>query len=202
MPKHVTEWLGAYADGELRGSRLQYVKEHLAECEACQFELESLDRLSSLLQEVPSPAFIPPERFAAQVGLRLPHAKATSPEKKVLEIGWWMIPVGLFAIWVFISVSFLLNDVLAVANDFGLLTSAPDWRIFGSFNGTGWSATLGQFGVLSGNTLNLAAFMETIARTSLPQIILQVSIALLYLSWLAIWWARRQRQEHGQLLEG
>ncbi|HEX6035240.1 MAG TPA: zf-HC2 domain-containing protein, partial [Anaerolineales bacterium] len=74
MPKHVTEWLGAYADGELRGNRLQHVKEHLAECEVCQLELESLDRLSSLLQEAPLPEFSPPERFAAQVGLRLPHS--------------------------------------------------------------------------------------------------------------------------------
>ena len=202
MPKHVTEWLGAYVDGELRGSRLQHVKEHLAECESCQRELESLDRLSSLLQEVPVPEFTPAERFAAQVGLRLPHAKPASPEKKVLEIAWWMIPVGLLAIWAFTSVSFLVSDIVIVANNFGLLTSAPDWRIFGAFNGTGWSAMLGQFGVLSGEALDQVAFIEKFARTSLPQIILQVSIALLYLSWIAIWWARRQRQEHGQLLEG
>jgi anti-sigma factor RsiW len=202
MPKHVTEWLGAYADGELRGNRLQHVKEHFAECEVCQLELESLDRLSSLLQEAPLPEFSPPERFAAQVGLRLPHSKPASTERKVFEIGWWMIPVGLLAIWVFASVSFLLGDILAVANNFGLLPNTPDRTIFGIFNGAGWSATLGQFGVLSGDALDQLAFMETIARTSLPQIILQVSIALLYLSWIAIWWARRQRQEHGQLLEG
>jgi hypothetical protein len=202
MPEHVIQWLGAYADGELRGSRLQQVKEHLAECEACQLELESLDRLSSLLQEATLPEFIPPERFAAQVGLRLPHAKPTSSGKRVLEIGWWMIPVGLVAIWVFMNVSFLLSDVLAVADNFGLLTGVSDWMAFGTSNAAGWSARLGQFGVLSEGTLDLAASIERFARTSLPQIILQVSIALLYLSWIAIWWARRQRQEHGQLLEG
>src|SRR5919108_6471940 len=84
MSKHVTEWLSAYADGELRGSQLQQVKAHLAECEACQVELESLDRLSSLLREVPAPKFIPPERFAAQVNLRLPHPKQIASGKKVL----------------------------------------------------------------------------------------------------------------------
>jgi len=36
---------------------------------------------------------------------------------------------------------------------------------------------------------------------SLPQISLQISIALLYLSWIAIWWTRHQRQQQGQLLE-
>ena len=202
MPKHVIQWLGAYVDGELRGSRLQQVKEHLAECKACQLELESLDRLSSLLQEAPVPEFIPPERFAAQVGLRLPHAQPTSSGKKVLEIGWWIIPVGLLAIWVFMNVSFLVSDVLAVANSFGLLTGISDWMVFGTSNAAGWSARLGQFGVLSGGTLDLAASMERFARTSLPQISLQISIAFLYLSWIAIWWARRQRHKHGQLLEG
>jgi hypothetical protein len=39
----------------------------------------------------------------------------------------------------------------------------------------------------------------------LPQISLQISIALLYLSWIAIWWARHiryQHQQHSQLIEG
>ncbi|MGE5644024.1 MAG: hypothetical protein ACM3Y8_13520, partial [Byssovorax cruenta] len=65
-----------------------------------------------------------------------------------------------------------------------------------------WSATLGQYGLLSGNTLNWAEATEVFTRTSLPQISLQASIALLYLSWIAIWWTRRTRREHGPLLEG
>jgi hypothetical protein len=202
MPKHVKEWLGAYADGELHGSQLQQVAEHLAECETCQMELESLDRLSGLLQVAPVPEFVPAERFAAQVGLRLPLPKTTSPEKKIFEIGWWMIPVGLLAVWVFISVAFLMGDILTAVNNFGLLTSAPDWTGFVEFNEAGWSGRLGQFGVLSGNALELVTSMERLARTSMPQMILQVSVALLYLSWIAIWWARRRRQEPGQLLEG
>jgi len=202
MSEHVTEWLSAYADGELRGSRLVLVKTHLAACEVCQLDLEALDKLSSLLQEVPVPEFTPPERFASQVHLRLPHSRTASSGKKVLEIGWWMIPVGLLAIWGFMSVSFLVSDVLSVANNFGLLPSLPDWTIFGAANPAGWSARLGQFGVLSGGALDLAASMERIARTSLPQITLQISIAFLYLSWIAIWWARHTRRGHGQLLEG
>jgi predicted anti-sigma-YlaC factor YlaD len=199
MSNHITEWLNAYLDGELRGSQLDYVEAHLAECEVCQTELESLDRLSVLLQEVPEPEFIPSERFAAQVSLRLPHAKPAPSRGKALEIGWWMIPVGLLAAWVFINTSFWVNDMLSVANSFGLLTSVSDWMMFGTSN---WSATLGQFGILSGNSLDLAALTESFTRTSLPQISLQISIALLYLSWIAIWWVRRQRQEHGQPLEG
>lgn len=202
MSNHVTEWLNAYLDVELRGSLLQQVEAHLDECEVCRAELESLERLSGLLHEVPAPEFTSPERFAAQVSLRLPHEQKTIYRKKLLEVGWWMIPVGLLATWVFFSASFLMSDILSTVNNFGLLTGISDWLIFGSSNQAYWSSTLGQFGVLSGNTLDVVASTEVFTRISLPQIIVHVSIALLYLSWFAIWWARYRHQQHGQLLEG
>jgi len=201
MSKHVTEWLNAYLDDELRGSRLHHVKAHLAECKVCQAELGALERLSGLLHEIPAPEFTSPERFAAQVNLRLPHQKTAASGKKILEIAWWMIPVGLLGIWIFMSTSSLVSNILSTANSLGLLTSVSDWLAFGSSSNAYWSATLGQIGILSGNSLDWAASTEAFTRTSLPQISLQVSVALLYLSWIAIWWARRQHQEHGQLLE-
>lgn len=202
MSKHITEWLHAYLDGELPGIRLQQVEAHLAECEVCLAELESLERLSGLLQEVPAPEFTSLERFAAQVSLRLPHKQKTIYRKKLLEVGWWMIPVGLLAAWVFLSTSFLMSDILSTANNFGLLTGISDSLSFGSSNQAYWSSTLGQFGVLSGNSFDLVASVEAFTRSSLPQITLHVSIALLYLSWIAIWWARRRPQGAGQLIEG
>jgi predicted anti-sigma-YlaC factor YlaD len=202
MSNHITEWLNAYLDGELHGSRLHQVEQHLGECELCQKELDSLEGLSRLLQEVPSPEFTSPERFAAQVSLRLPHEQKTIYRKTLLEVGWWMVPVGLLATWVFLSTSFLMSDILSTANSLGLLTGISDWLSFGSSDQAYWSSTLGQFGILSGNTLDVFASTEIFTRISLPQIILQVSIALLYLSWFAIWWARHRRQQHGQLLEG
>ena len=202
MPKHITEWLNAYLDGELHGNRLQHVEAHLTECRACQSELKALERLSGLLHEIPAPEFTSPERFAAQVNLRLPHQRTSTPENKILEIGWWMIPVGLLGAWIFISTSFLVKDILSVANNLGLLVSVSDWLGFGLANQAYWSTTLGQFGILSGNVLDWAASTEAFTRTSLLQITLQVSVALLYLSWIAIWWARRRHQGHGQLLKG
>jgi hypothetical protein len=180
------------------------VEAHLAECEICRAELESLEEVSGLLHQVPVPQFTSPERFAAQVNLRLPHQKAapTPSGKKILEIGWWMAPVGLLAAWVFISTSFVVNDMLSVANNVGLLSNVSNWMMFGGSSIADWSATLGQYGILSGNSLNWAETTETFTRTSLPLISLQVSIALLYLSWIAIWWVRRTRRGPGQLLEG
>ena len=202
MSDHVNEWLGAYHDGELNGNRLHHVEEHLAECERCQAELESLESLSGLLHEVPAPDFIPVERFATHVNLRLPHKQTQVARKQVSEIGWWMIPVGLVGAWIFVAISTILGDVLSTANHFGLLRGLSSWISTGPLNDVYVSASLGQAGVLSGTSLNWAEATETLTRISLPQFILQISIALLYLSWLAIWWARRTRQEHGPLLEG
>lgn len=194
MSNHITEWLNAYLDGELQGSRLQQVEGHLAECEVCQVELASLEKLSDLLQEVPAAEFTPPERFAAQVSLRLPRQKTRASRKRIFEIGWWMIPVVLLAIWVLINASFFIYEALSVANRLGLLTSVSDWMRFGTSSVADWSSTLGQIGVLRGTWLDLARSTETFTRTSLVQITLQVSIALLYLSWLTICWMRYQRQ--------
>ena len=195
MSKHITEWLNAYLDGELKGSQLQQVEAHLVECQACRDELESLARLSSLLHEVPTPEFTPSERFAARVNLRLPQRRMSAPRNKAVEIGWWMMPVGLLGTWIFIGTTSWVSDLLSAANNLGLLTGLSSWLVFGSANETYWSATLGQFGILSGNSLGWAATTEALTRTSLPLITIQVSIAFLYLSWMAIWWARRQRQE-------
>lgn len=201
MSKHITEWLNAYLDGELHGSRLQQVEAHLAECRGCQSELGSLERLSGLLHEIPAPEVTPPERFAAQVNLRLPHRQTATYGMTFLEIGWWMIPVGLLATWIFISTSFLISDMLSAANNLGLLNSISDWLFFGSASQANWSATLGQLGILSGNSLDWAASTEAFTKMSIPQVSLQISIALLYLSWIVIWWARHAPPGYGQPLE-
>jgi hypothetical protein len=201
MSKHVSEWLNAYQDGELHGSQLHQVEAHLAECQVCQAELESLGSLSNLLHEVPTPEFTTPGRLASQVNLRLPHKRSSVSRKQILEIGWWMIPVGLLAAWAFVVTSTALSEILYEANQFGLLSGVSNWLAFGSSNGIYLSTTFGQAGLLSGNGLNWAEATETFTRMSLPQISLQISIALLYLSWIAIWWTRHQRQQHGQLLE-
>lgn len=199
MSEHVTEWLGPYLDGELGGSRLVSIEVHLAECEECQAELESLERISTLLQEAPAPAFIPSEQFALQVRLCLPRREAPASKQSLLEIGWWMVPVGLLAAWMFFSTSFLVDDVVLLASRFGFLRGLADWISPGAPSAARWSLTLGQLGMLSGRTLDIIAFTETFTRTSLEQIGLQVSIALLYLGWMAVWWTRRPRLEGGPL---
>lgn len=202
MSNHITEWLNAYLDGELKNGRLHQVEAHLAECPECQAELLSLQNLSSLLHEAPAPEFISSERFASQVSLRLPHELPRVSKYKVREVGWWMIPVGLLVFWIFINTSLVVNNVLATANGFGLLNGIPTELAADSSSGAVWSGTLGEFGLLSGDSLQWAELTEAFTRNRLPQIIWQAAIALLYLSWIVIWWARHLHQEQGQLLEG
>jgi len=201
MSNHVTEWLNAYLDGELQGNRLQHVQDHLAECEACQDELDSLQTLSGLLQAVPSPEFPSPERFATQVNLLLPQKRTPAPKNQLFEIGWWMIPVGLLAVWVFISTAALLGDAVSTAKNFGILDRTTASFISAPSETVEVTSTLGQFGMLQGKNLQLAEMTETFTRGLFPQIILQVSVALLYLAWFAVWWTRHTRQISEPLLE-
>jgi len=201
MSNHVTEQLNAYMDGELKGKQLHQVEGHLAECEACQTELEALQGLSSLLQEVPAPEFTSNERFVTQVNLLLPERRNATTRNRILEFGWWMIPVGLLAAWIFISTSSLINNAVTVADNVGLIDSTTAF-ISDSSDNAAWTARLGQVGVLKGESLQIAETTESFTRSVLPQFIWQVSIALMYLTWIAIWWARQTRQVHGQLLEG
>jgi anti-sigma factor RsiW len=202
MSNHVTEWLNAYLDGELKGKRLHEVEEHLAECEACQSELDSWQGLSTLLQEVPAPEFPSPERFATQVNLLLPHKRTAPPKPQLFEAGWWMIPVSLMAVWVFISTAVLLSNVVSAADAFGVLDDTTSAWISSSSDTTEVTATLGQFGMLSGDSLQWAERSENYTRSMFPQIVWQVAVALLYITWLAVWWARHTRSEQVPLLEG
>ena len=202
MSNHVTEWLNAYLDGELKGKRLQQVEEHLIECEACQAELESLQGLSALLQEVPAPEFPSPERFATQVNLLLPQKRTSTSGSRLFEFGWWMIPVGLLAVWVFISTAALLGDAMSAAKNFGILDSTTASFISAQSDTAEVMSTLGQFGMLQGNSLQWAETTESFTRGLFPQIVLQVAVALLYLTWFAVWWTRHTRQMSEPLLEG
>ncbi|NTU55836.1 MAG: hypothetical protein HGA79_06270 [Anaerolineales bacterium] len=202
MSNHVTEWLNAYFDGELKGTRLRQVEEHLAECKTCQAELESLQGLSAMLQEVPGADFASHERFVTQVNLLLPQKRTATPRRQLLEVGWWMIPVGLLMAWIFVGTAILVSDVFSAAGSFGLLDDTTTALVAGSSDHAVWTSTLAQVGLLEGDSLGWAESTESFTRNVLPQFIWQVSIAVLYLTWIAIWWARQTRQGHGQLLEG
>jgi len=200
MTEHVTTWLGAYHDGELQGRRLRQVEAHLAQCAACRAELQSLQALGTLLQESPaSEGLTPPERFVAQVGLRLPRRPERPAWQRALEMGWQLTPLGLLGAWAFVQALFVVAGVVLVALRMGLGGEMVAGLLPASQQGLSLSelsslsvASLGDVGRIMlrvlgdggplgwGVTLNLASLAV---------------IGLLYWSWLASWWARRQHRQ-------
>jgi hypothetical protein len=64
------------------------------------------------------------------------------------------------------------------------------------------TSTLGQFGMLQGNSLRWAETTESFTRGLFPQIVLQAAVAMLYLTWIVVWWTRQTRQVNKVFIEG
>lgn len=123
MSAHVTEWIAAYYDGELHGLKLMQVEGHLQECAECRAELEGMQSLSSLLAEnPPAPPRTAPDRFVAQVRLRLP-AQAVSAGKPALKAKWLALPLGALVAWAFLQAVLIVSGaVLWVVPGLGFST--------------------------------------------------------------------------------
>lgn len=198
MNGHITSWLEAYHDGELHGRRLRQVEGHLAHCAACRAELESLRTLTSWLREAPpAERLLPPQRFVSQVGLRLPRRPVEPAWKRALEAGWRLIPAGLLGAWAFVHTLFLISGAALGALRLGALGDALMGLLPASQPGLSLLEILGS----PLESLNdVARFLLRLLGNGGPlgwpvtlNLALLVVIGLLYWSWLASWWARRQR---------
>jgi len=207
MVKHITPWLNAYLDGELSAAQLRQVEKHLAECDECQAELEQMRNLSALLHEtVSTEDFLSTERFVSNLTLNLPRRPEHSQPRKVLEIAWWLIPVGALGVWLFFQITFSLSSVVLNISETGLLGSGLS-SLQANPSQTGWfSLTMDLFGGQLGFTgkLILSAFNELnlFFRDMTSRFILQALFATLYLGWLASWWWRRSDHVSPAILNG
>jgi len=199
--QHITQWLNAYLDGELSSNLVRLVETHLVECQACREEFKSLRQLSGILQEAPLPEPVSPGRFASQIALRLPPRPVAPIRNKALEVGWWLVPVGLMTLWIFVQVTFALSDWISTGIELGFVRNTTGWVSFSSPQGAQFTSALGEFGLLGGSNLEWATWSESFTRTIFSQVTWQVSIAILYLSWIVIWWARRKPKGIGQPFE-
>jgi len=197
MPKHVTEWLGAYHDGELNSARLRQVEGHLAECAECQAELEGMQGLSALLRETaPADEFLPTERFVANLTLNLPRQPEQPQPRKLLEIGWWLIPFSVLGMWIFLQITFSLSSLALAASDTGLLGNNLSW-LQGNPLQTGWFVTImnlfgSQIGFTGQSILSFLNDSDLFIQNLTGQFFWQALLAVSYLGWLASWWLRRR----------
>ena len=197
MSKHISSsWLGAYHDGALKGRRLRQIEAHLTQCASCRANLEQLRALSSLLQTYPViERRTAPDRFVAQVGLQLERRPERTPLEKTLEIGWRLTPVALTGAWVFLQTVFIVSGVVLLVwrlglEDLLLPTSQVPW----------WAQQLLR--LVDGTTLETGRLIWQLWQAIRYQgflIVLYVLplalIVLLYGSWMASWWARRQHKD-------
>lgn len=199
MANHVTEWLGAYHDGELHGARLRQVERHLTECTNCRAELDEIRNLSNLLQSHhPAEDFLPTDRFVANLALRLPRQAEQAPTHPALKTIWWSAPVGLLGIWLCVAITRSLSSLLTLAVDTGLFNGNLAW-VGGNPIQMGWFATAqnlfnGQMGGLGLEILtwlnDANLFLVQLAGNLIPYLILAIG----YLGWLVAWWLRQQGQ--------
>ncbi|MCJ7433140.1 MAG: hypothetical protein MUO77_06595, partial [Anaerolineales bacterium] len=130
--------------------------------------------------------------------LNLPRQPEQVQPRKWLEIGWWLIPVGLLGIWVFIQVTMSLSSVVMAAVNAGLLGSNLSW-FQGNPPQMEWFATamnlfgnqLGLTGRVVLSELNDASLFVT---ELTGHYLWQAFLAVSYLGWLVTWWLRHQRQ--------
>jgi anti-sigma factor RsiW len=181
MNPHVIEWLAAYHDGELPSGRRQQVEEHLKDCPACRAELEALEVLSSLLKADPIPAHTPPERFAAQVQLRLPRTSLPQAKQNAAGLPRWMlgVPLALILVWAFLQAAVWVTSATLTADG-----------LFGSHTAlfTPWLTTGG--------------FFQTDASLFLLNAVFLVVITVLLLAWMAFWLAWEKDKNESSIKGG
>ena len=199
MTEHVTRWLEAYYDGELKGRRARCVEAHLQTCADCRAEFESLSSLSALLQQAPEPTNLTPaEVFVAQVGLRLSRKPQQPAWKKALQTGWQWVPAGLLAAWIFVQATFLVSGLLT-----WILRLIPANGAFASVLSTNTqNISIFEMSSLSGAGFSeVSRFSLDILRDGGPlgwgitlNLGLTFLFGLLFLSWLASWWVQKSTE--------
>jgi anti-sigma factor RsiW len=191
MNEHVSAWLEAYHDGELNGRRLHLVESHLAQCAACRAELERLQAFSTLLQASPAASRLtPPERFVAQVSLRLPRHQAHPLPDRAASIGWRLTPVGLLGAYAILQAVFVIAGILSFALRLGDEPARQSAAWFNSL-GTG----LNNLAPVGLPVLGRALLFNW---GSVLYLGLIAVIGLLYWSWLATWWVRQQHRPQAE----
>ncbi len=195
MCENMRALLNAYLDGELHGRRLVEVKDHLASCAACRNDLQELQAVSDLLRAAPAPAFLPAERFIAQLTLQLPRRTLRDRALKPTAWAWWLVPAGLLATWFFLRTAFALTTAISAADATGLLGQASAWFTSGQSQAAWFVAITSLFGsqmsTAQQSTLSLFNQVSVFGWDLYSGFLWQAIIVLLYWVWLAAWWSRR-----------
>jgi hypothetical protein len=180
MNNHVTHWLNAYHDGELRPRRRALVEAHLEKCQRCQAELDQIQNLSSLLQDEPTPEpSISPDKFAAQVALRLPRNTEQSKQSSWQRKLWYAVPVAILVTVGFLRTISTVSNLLLLIERSGINPNAVSWLVPSSPPSTGTFSRLSSLALSWGVPFNSPLSIS---------LILPLVFAIIYVIWLLMWW--------------
>ena len=173
MNPHVSELLAAYHDGELTSNSRHQVKNHLQDCPTCRAELEALEELSSFPKADFVPPHTPPERFAAQVQLRLPRAALSRTPQRAGQPPRWVlgIPLALIIVWAFLQAALKVTAFILTTDQ-----------------------VLGQRAAFLNNWIPTEGLFQTIASLLILNTILLIGTTILWSAWMSLWlaWDRNQ----------
>ena len=189
MIGHAETWLDAYLDGELPPYQRRQAEVHLAQCQPCRDLLAERQALSTLLQEVPPLTDLKTEsRFVAEVSLQLKRRSGKAlPHLQALQLGWQLIPVALLMALAFIQTVVILSSGL------GLFPKAEQALVG---QATSVSSSL-QLPALWGDLLEVIRMFSFLDWNWLTGLLALVAISLIYVAWLASWWARNRQLSVG-----
>lgn len=195
---HVTDFLGAYLDGEIRSSQVDRIEKHLETCALCRHELAELTVLRHLLQSTASaPTLKSEDQFVADVGLLLQRQPESPALERMLTTGWKAIPVGLATTWIFVQTSLIIMTCVYLVSLVAPGTAGID-QILSVPTPSAWSNALGWIAqplmiqILEIVTQLLRQDMHIYWHISVFLVVPFV-IGILFLCWLASWWVVSER---------
>ena len=202
MNQHLNRWLDAYLDGELNESQQTWVEDHLASCPQCQSLLAQRRSLSSLLRSAPSANVQKPaSQFVSEVRLRagLRYRRATTTAQPIVTWPsvWQYFPLALLLSWAFIQSVSIVSILVALIPGFNQVLEQ-------TASGLGPPFALSWLEEASLNGLSLANLkvflpVDLFSWSWIASLTIVSIGALIYLGWLAAWWALARQENHTKI---
>lgn len=187
MNEHIDVWLDAYLDGELPAVQSRQVEAHLDDCPACRQRLEQRRGLSLLLAGAPGANDLKPEgRFVAEVELQLRRrGPAVPPKIRATRLGWALFPVGLLLAAVFVQAVLILSTAVEWIPGARQALAAPESLL----------SVIPALPEPASGVLGLVRLVELPSVSWISLTVILAMIAVLYVGWLATWWARNRQAD-------
>jgi predicted anti-sigma-YlaC factor YlaD len=195
MIEHVSRWLDAYLDGELKGDMANHINSHLAVCDLCRVELEELKQISDVLKvDADERRLLPDTHFSAEVALKLPRHQDHPSQNQITQIGWWLIPSAIMAAWVFLHSVLIVSSLVAASGQVGLITGP--FAGLSAFSSQPLEPSIlfylpaGQLDLASRSFLEWLSEWTSFGRSIITPVIFQAALGILFTGWLFAWWFR------------